>query len=1145
MFCVVLAALPLLFGDGAHDDTAAIQARLDAGGACVYLPPPRREYLISSTLRIGSNQELRLDRFSRIRLAKGSDCPMLENRNPESGDRSIAVIGGIWDMNNLEQRHNVTAVRWMQPEQRKEWLNEEREALQCRTARLKKFDPAFFTGACIRLHSVDDLTISGVTVRNPTTYGIQLGRVHFFKVDDITFDYTWANPAKANMDGVHLDGGCSNGRISNLRGICFDDMVALNATDGAFCRYQGPITDIDIDGIYCDYCHSAVRLLSRSPSHSIRRITIRNVHGRYYSYGIGLTYFHRDVKERGVMDGISISDCSLSRAEPPADTWQFTRFGALEIENGLDIGDLAVERLIREESLCPDIPTIRILDDVKIDRLVIRDCVQKNRTGIPMTFLRRRGKVGRLIHENTRLSSRGDVLEDRSAISEDNPRTTVDPFIGCSATGHAHPGASTPFGMVQVGPDTGVGDWGHCSGYRKEDMEILGFSHTHLNGTGCPDLCDVLVLPFTGDPKRHVGVKDAYTETSRTGYYGVWLTNFNVHVELTASPKVGWHRWTFPEGVRRKVLIDLQHGGVFKPELLHTRVVDSRLSFSEDCRSISGCNTTRGWLPERTVAFMIEFSEPWIGVEELPAEPGEKAKRIVFEFAAGDRPMLAKVAISATDEKGAEQNLAADAPGWDLDKAYALTLHAWEDLFTRVEIEADDEARINFYTALYHTLMQPNNIADAGSKPFYSTFSLWDTFRAAHPLYTIIAPEKVPDMVDSLLEHGRRSGYLPVWALWGGETQCMIGTHSVPVIVDWFLKVGSGEQGMGNREYWLAAYAQIKETLTKPHASREKEDWDIYDRYGYYPFDVIKGESVSRTLECAYDDWCAAVMAERLSKMADIGGKELENDAAFFFRRSGRWKNVLDRSVGFMRGKDTQGRWREPFDPFALGHGAGSDNDFTEGNSWQYTWHVLHDPDGLISALGGRMPFLEKLDALFGQSVRTEDWQRNVSGMIGQYAHGNEPSHHVAYLYALAGRPNRTAEIVREICDRFYRNAPDGLCGNEDCGQMGAWYVFSTIGFYPLNPCGGTYVIGAPQVRKATLRLANGRVFTVTAKNLTRKNLYVKSVMLNGKALSGRVLRHADIMRGGELVFEMHDGSHDGVRPGAREVVPVYKGLEK
>ena len=383
-------------------------------------------------------------------------------------------------------------------------------------------------------------------------------------------------------------------------------------------------------------------------------------------------------------------------------------------------------------------------------------------------------------------------------------------------------------------------------------------------------------------------------------------------------------------------------------------------------------------------------------------------------------------------------------------------------------------------------------------------------------------PEKAEEFVGSMLEQGKRTGYLPIWTLAGHDNQCMIGTHSIPMIVDWFLKNGDLSEAVPGSPRAVAlenAYAQIKETLTQRHEGRRKENWDLYDKYGYYPFDLIKGESASRTYECAYDDWCAAVMARALGKT---------EDAAFFLKRASNWKSLFDTELGFARGKDSQGNWREPFSPFALGHDSKRANDFTEGNAWHYTWHVMQDPMGLIDLLGGKAKAAEKLASMFVAPEKTEDsgFVADATGLIGQYAHGNEPSHHTIYFFQYMGRPDLTAKYVREVFDKFYLNKPDGLCGNDDCGQMSAWYIFSAMGFYPFNPCGGEYVLGAPQVPEVKVEVRGGgerRTFRVLAKGLSKENKYVKSVTLNGRPLKGFTISHADIMSGGELVFEMTD----------------------
>ena len=712
----------------------------------------------------------------------------------------------------------------------------------------------------------------------------------------------------------------------------------------------------------------------------------------------------------------------------------------------------------------------------------------------------------------------------------------VDPFVGTGATGHTFPAACVPFGLVQAGPDTGNGTWDYCSGYRHGDKTICGFTQTHLNGTGCPDLGDVSILPlplFTNDnchncsqisntyssassvPLREIKPNPVkkLSELAKPGYYAATLDG-GIKVEIAAAEHSAIYRVTGNGKLR--LLVDCAYGIGGKDFAKTITASDVKLIGKS---GLSGKNHRRQWV-ERDYSFVVKFGRECAAVKELPKQEGVVAPQYVFDFDDGKSPLLVKVALSA--EGGvevAERNLAAEIAGWDFDAVKNAARAKWSEVLSNATIEGTDDQKKNWYTSLYHLFSQPNNIADVGAKPFYSTLSTWDTFRAAHPLYTILAPEKAVEFVDSMLEQGRRTGYLPIWTLWGKDNQCMIGTHSIPVIVDWFLKETTNTSAplrlcvKNKSDYWLAAYTQIKDTLTKPHKGRIKERWDLLDKYGYYPFDEIKGESVSRTMECAYDDWCAGMMAKKIG---------FADDAKFFFKRSENWRNVFDSSIGLVRGKDSRGKWREPFNPYQLGHGADTANDFTEGNAFQYTWHVMQNPQGLIEAMGGRDAFAKKLDSLFSQPEEVEGAGHvsDVTGLIGQYVHGNEPSHHVIYFYPQVGHPEKAAERIREVFDKFYLPKPDGLCGNDDCGQMSAWYLFSAMGFYPFNPCGGEYVIGAPQVACAKLKVESGE-FRVVARNLSRENKYVKSVTLNGKPLTDWKIRHADIMSGGELVFEM------------------------
>ena len=681
----------------------------------------------------------------------------------------------------------------------------------------------------------------------------------------------------------------------------------------------------------------------------------------------------------------------------------------------------------------------------------------------------------------------------------------VDPFVGTGGTGHTTPAACVPLGMVQAGPDTGTGTWDYCGGYRYGDGKIVGFSQTHINGTGRGDLGDIRILPFTG---RAVPDGLAYgksSEKASPGSYSVALDGCEVDVAAAAHASI--YRIRYTGSGPRRLLVDCQWGIVSYGKVSE-RVVESESK--PTTRGMTGWNRINQWV-DRRCAYAVRFDRDCRSCERLPLEEGNKAYRYVFDFGEdGPDTLIVKIALSANSTEAAERNLAAEIPHWDIEDVAAKARQAWNDILNVATIEGAEAEKRNWYTSLYHLYAQPNNIADAGDAVFYTTFSCWDMFRAAGPLYTVLTPGLALDFVDSMLEQGRRTGFLPIWTLWGVDNQCMIGTHSVPMIVDACLK------GLGGAydSRWREAYRQIRDTLTVRHENRDKEEWEVYDRYGYYPFDLIRGESVSRTLECAYDDWCAARMAERFGTSEEV---------AFFQRRAGYWRNVLDPALGTVRGKDSSGRWREPFDPFALGHGADTANDFTEGNAFQYTWHVMHDPRGLIAALGGTAEFTRRLDALFSQPTSTVGMGTvlDVTGLIGQYVHGNEPSHHVIYFYPQIGRPDAAAERIREVFDRFYLPKPDGLCGNDDCGQMSAWYLFSAMGFYPFNPCGGDYILGAPQVPRVTVRLAGGKTFTVIARGLSRENKYVRSITLNGRRITGCVLRHADILAGGELVFEM------------------------
>lgn len=694
----------------------------------------------------------------------------------------------------------------------------------------------------------------------------------------------------------------------------------------------------------------------------------------------------------------------------------------------------------------------------------------------------------------------------------------VDPFIGTAYTGHTTPAAACPLGFVQPGPQSGNFGWDHCSGYNYSDSLIWGFTQNKVNGTGIPDMGDILMMPFSGTSGKDFKSKYSKdTEKASPGYYSVYLNDNHVKVELSCTPHVAMHKYYFEQD-DGSIYINFQSGSVSAEEQYATRVLNSEVNVVDDY-TISGYHHLKGWV-ERQLYYVIRFDKPIVSIDTIKGDERSKAPICVFRFNQKKGDVLqVKASLSTVGIKGAYRNMDSELAHWNFNQVREKAEKSWEALLARVEIEGSVEQKRNFYTSMYHLFFQPNNIADADGKyrgandsvsvslsgEYYSTFSLWDTFRAAHPMYTILMPDKVPNMINTMLDHSKVQGFLPIWALWGKENYCMIGNHGVPVVVDACMKDIEGI----NQEQ---VYSEVKKTLTRNHY---RSEWNIYDKYEYYPFDLVKDESVSRTLEGAYDDYCAARLAQKLGK---------EEDYHFFMKRAGYYKNLFDPKSRLMRGKDTKGNWREPFDKFALSHAGTAGGDYTEGNAWQYTWHVLHDVDGLINLMGGKEAFIVKLDSLFflQSDTKSTGFTGDVTGLIGQYAHGNEPSHHVVYMYTLVGEQWRTVELVREIFDKFYLPKPDGLCGNDDCGQMSAWYMFSALGFYPVDPVSGDYVLGAPQIPKATIRLLNGKSFTVIAQNYSSANKYVKSVMLDGSEITNTI-SHKQIMDGGTLVFEMID----------------------
>lgn len=696
----------------------------------------------------------------------------------------------------------------------------------------------------------------------------------------------------------------------------------------------------------------------------------------------------------------------------------------------------------------------------------------------------------------------------------------VNPLIGNADNGHTFPGACAPFGLIQVSPESGTGSWRYCSGFNYDDDFIDGFTQTHLNGTGLPDLGDVLMLPYCGNLPDSV-YRSRYnkeTQKASAGYYSVDLTDAHVGVELTATSRTAFHKYLFKDGTPR-ILLDLQRGLVNDMERLHTHVLNANISMPDEY-TIIGNNEVTEWV-QRQYFYVIKFDKPYKVEEELPMQEGEKAKRLILSFDGdGETVIQAKVAMSSVGIEGALASLEKENPDWNFENVRQGTVNQWNELLSRAQVSGTEVEKINFYTSMYHLFIQPNNIADLDGKyrgaddkvytsptgAYYSTFSLWDTYRAAHPLYTILAPERVDGMVQSMIAHYKVKGALPIWTLWGKENYCMIGNHSIPVIVDAYLK---GFRGFNVED----AYEAIKGSSVVSHLN---SDWETYNKYGYYPFDIINVESISRTLESGYDDYCVSQMAKALGKA---------DDYEYFKKRSEFYKNLFDPQTKLMRGKDSNGKWRTPFNPLLLSHASTSGGDYTEGNAWQYTWHVQHDIPGLIDLMGGKEIFAGRIDSLFlmDDCIEGEGFVSDVTGLIGQYAHGNEPSHHVAYLYSYADRKDKTQACIRDIFDRFYLPKPDGLCGNDDCGQMSAWYLFSAMGFYPVNPAGGEYILGAPQIAKVVLTLPDNKTFIIEAKGLSEENKYVKSVTLNGEAVEGLSIHHNDIMKGGTLVFTMTD----------------------
>lgn len=709
--------------------------------------------------------------------------------------------------------------------------------------------------------------------------------------------------------------------------------------------------------------------------------------------------------------------------------------------------------------------------------------------------------------------------------SENIPSLTqfVDPKIGSGGHGHVFVGANVPFGFVQLGPTSVPQEWDWTSGYHVSDSTVIGFPHLHLSGTGIGDLHDITVMPVTGEVVYARGVTDdpqsglwSYSDRSREqvrpGYYATHLTRYDIDVELTATKRVGFHRYTFPESEASGIVFDLQNGGGWdRATEASVRVIDDR--------TICGYRYSRGWANDQRVYFHAEFSRPFKAFRLIAdGQPVQGASatasvlygRADFETEPGDTILL-KVALSPTSAEAARRNLAAELPEWDFQKTVKAADEAWNRELAKIDITTRSESdRRVFYTALYHTMIAPSVFCDIDSTYYgadkqihpgegfvnYTTFSLWDTYRGAHPLMTIIHPEKMADIINTMLHIHEQQGKLPVWHLMGCETNCMTGNPGIPVVADALIK---GFGGFDRK----AAYEALKQS-----AMRDERGMKYRKQYGYLPCDKMK-ESVAYDLEYALADWCVAEAAKVMGK---------KEDEAYFRKRSQSYRQLFDPTTGFLRGRNSAGEFREPFNPF---HSIHREDDYCEGNAWQYTWLVPHDVEGLIGCFGSRERFLNKLDSLF---ILTGDAGEmaspDISGLIGQYAHGNEPGHHTCYLYTLAGVPEKTADRIRYILRHLYSDRVDGICGNEDVGQMSAWYILSALGFYPVEPAGGRYVFGSPLFDKAVLQVSGG-TFTITARNNSEQNRYIQSVRLNGEPYRQPWINHADITAGGTLELTM------------------------
>lgn len=689
----------------------------------------------------------------------------------------------------------------------------------------------------------------------------------------------------------------------------------------------------------------------------------------------------------------------------------------------------------------------------------------------------------------------------------------VDTGIGTGGHGHVFVGANVPFGFVQVGPTSIPEEWDWTSGYHESDSTVIGFSHTHLSGTGIGDLFDVTVMPVTGEVRYARGTEDdpesglwSYAdrsrEVSRPGYYRVPLTRYDITAEMSATQRVGIHRYTFPAADDAAVVIDLENGGCWDEP------VRTEMKAAGD-NTVEGCRWSSGWASDQRIYFVAEFSRPFDSFTLHGKD--SMYGRASFSTSEGEQ-ILVKVALSPVSVEGARANLKAELPGWDLDAVAMAADDAWNAELSRIRIETEDESvRKIFYTALYHTMIAPSLFCDVDGSYYgadhevhapdgttrYTTFSLWDTYRAAMPLMTIIHQDRLPDIINTMLSIYQQQGKLPVWHLMGCETDCMVGNPGIMPVADAILK---GFDGFDKE----LAYKALKNSAMRPDRGQ-----DLRMEYGYIPCDLFN-EAVAYDMEYAIADGSVAAAAKALGK---------EDDYGYFLERSRSYRNFFDPGTGFMRGKDSRGRFRTPFNPFSSTHRA---DDYCEGNAWQYTWLAPHDFDGLVGCFGSKEAFLAKLDSLFSASdvVAGANTSPDISGLIGQYAHGNEPSHHILYFYTMAGEPWKTADRVHQVLTTLYHDAPDGLSGNEDVGQMSAWYILSALGFYQADLTRPYFWFGYPMLDKAEIKVPGG-VFTVETEGRSAENRYIQSVTLNGKPYSLPYIDFKDIKAGNTLVFTL------------------------